>query len=267
MSIRWKVAATVAWTVLLGPRIHRAVAAQVVPAAPVATARDRVTQGDREYAERRGQSALDQYLSALALDPKHYEALWKASRVEVDLAENMAAGSAQDAIMTSARQHAEAAVAVSPNDAEGHFSLARALGRKALSVGTMDRIRYSKLVRNEALEALRIDSTHAGALHVLGMWHAEIRRVNGLARTFARTFLGAGVFSLASWDEAQRLLEASVRHDPNRIVHHLDLAGIYADRGAKDKAAEQYELIARAPVREMNDPLYKAQAAVRLKKQ
>jgi Tfp pilus assembly protein PilF len=91
-------------------------------------------------------------------------------------------------------------------------------------------------------------------------------RVNGFARTFAKTFLGAGVFSLASWDEAQRLLEAAVRNDPMRIVHHLDLGMIYADRGEKEKAAEQFNAIAKEPVREFNDELYKAQAAARLKK-
>ena len=258
MGIRWRVAVTIA-TVLLIPAAGRPVIAQ-------GAAHDRVVLGDREYAERRGQGALDQYVQALSLDPKYYEALWKASRVEVDLAEGMAKGHALDSVLASARQHAEAAVAVNSSDAEGHFSLARALGRKALSVGTTERIKYSKLVRSEALDALKADSVHPGALHVLGMWNAEIMRVNGLARAFARTFLGAGVFSLASWDEAQRLLELSTRRDPDRIVHRLDLGGIYADRGDKKRAAEQYEMIAVAPVREINDPLYKSQAADRLKR-
>ena len=127
------------------------------------------------------------------------------------------------------RVGAEAAVAANPRDAEGHFSLARAIGRKALTVGVRDRIHFAKIVRAEALEALKDDSAHAGALHVLGIWNAEILRVNGLARLFAKSFLGAGVFGLASWGEAQRLLERSVQLDPNRIVHHLDLGAIYAD--------------------------------------
>ena len=139
-------------------------------------------------------------------------------------------------------------------------------GRRALSVGSKERIQFSKIIRAEALAALKADSNHAGALHVLGMWNAEVMRVNGLARVFARTFLGADVFSLASWDEAQRLLEASVQHDPNRIVHRLDLAGIYADRGDKTRARELYTWIASAPLVDPNDDLYKRQAAERAKK-
>ena len=168
--------------------------------------------------------------------------------------------------MAAAQRNAEAAIRIRPQHAEGHFSLARAAGRQALSVGTMDRIRFSKIVRAEALEALKYDSTHAGGLHVLGMWNAEIMRVNGFARTFARTFLGAHIFALANWDEAQRLLESAVSHDPKRIVHRLDLAGIYADRGDKVKAKGMYESIAAAPIVESNDDLYKRQAAERLKR-
>ena len=74
------------------------------------------------------------------------------------------------------------------------------------------------------------------------------------------------MFALANWDDAQRLLEASVQRDPRRIVHRLDLAGIYADRGNSSKARALYEGIAMAPIAEINDELYKRQAAERIRK-
>lgn len=242
-----------------------ALVATAVPAQPRPAAAD-MAAADSAYTRRDVAQALRHYLAAIAADSGNYAALWKASRTEVDLAEAAPRGPGMDSLLTSAQRHAEAAIRVRPADAEGHFALARALGRRALSVGTMDRIRYSKVVRSEALEALKHDSLHAGALHVLGMWHAEVMRVNGLARVFARTFLGAQVFGLANWDEAQRLLEEAVRVDPTRIVHRLDLAGIYADRGERDQARAQYEWIAAAPITEPNDDLYKRQAAERLRR-
>ena len=238
-------------------------------AAPYARAQsvaEHVSQGDAAYAQRHPKDALEHFLKAAALDSMNYEARWKASRTEVDLAEAAPKGKGRDSLMDEAQTNAEAAVHLRPQDAEGHFSLARAMGRKALSVGTMDRIKYSKIVRAEALEALKADSTHPGALHVLGMWNAEVMRVNGFARTIAKTFLGAQIFALANWDDAQRLLETAVRRDPKRIVHRLDLAGIYADRGDKAKAKELYEAIVAAPLVESNDDIYKQQAADRLKK-
>jgi tetratricopeptide (TPR) repeat protein len=225
-----------------------------------------VALGDAAYRERRQKDALEHFEQAIAVDANNYEALWKASRSAVDLAEIAPSQPARDALLAAGQRHAEAAVRAQPADAEGHFSLARAAGRRALSVGVRDRIRFSRIIRDAALAALKIDGTHPGALHVLGMWHAEVMRVNGLSRFIARRFLGADVFGLASWDEAQRLLEASVQHDPHRIIHRLDLAGIYADRGDTTRARELYLWIASAPLVEPNDDLYKRQAAERLRR-
>jgi Tfp pilus assembly protein PilF len=89
--------------------------------------------------------------------------------------------------------------------------------------------------------------------------------LSGLSRMIAKNFLGGKVFGEASWDKAQRYLEDAVAAEPNRITHHLDLAGVYAERNDKDKAIEQYEWIARAPSVDYNDNKYKALAAARLK--
>lgn len=230
------------------------------------TAKEQIALGDRAYAEHKTQGALDSYIKALSFEAKNYEALWKASRVETDLAELAPKGVLRDSLMQAATVHSAAAIGVNPRDAEGHFCAARVAGRKALTLGTRDRIKYARVVREESLNALKADSLHPGALHVLGMWNAEIMRVNGFARAFARAFLGADVFSLASWDEAQRLLELAVKVDPTRLVHRLDLAGIYADRGNKARAREEYEIVVRASLHDVTDPLYKQQAAERLRK-
>jgi tetratricopeptide (TPR) repeat protein len=227
---------------------------------------DLIALGNTAYTAHRQQEALDYFLRAIAADPANYEALWNASRSEIDLAEITTQRSTRDALLAAGHQHAEAAVRVRPGDAEGHFSLARAAGRRALTVGVRERIRYSRIIREAALTALKINSTHAGAMHVLGMWNAEIMRLSGLSRTFARAFLGADALSLASWEDAQRLLELAVQHEPRRIIHRLDLAGIYADRGDKARARELYEWITSAPGGDPNDAMYKRQATEQLKR-
>jgi hypothetical protein len=156
-------------------------------------------------------------------------------------------------------------VAANPGDAEAHFQLARALGRTALSVGVRDRIKYATEVREEALAALRIQPQHAGALHVMGAWNAEVMRLNTVSRLIAKRLLGGNVFDEASWDNAQRFLEQAVAADPNRIVHRLDLGEVYADRHETARAIEQLEWVSRAPVTDYNDPSYKAAAERRLR--
>ena len=53
----------------------------------------------------------------------------------------------RDRLYAVAEQYARRAVEANPNDAEGHFHLARALGRKALSLGKRDQVKYAGDVR------------------------------------------------------------------------------------------------------------------------
>lgn len=249
-------------------RILAVMSALLTAAVPLLaqSAREQIALGDRAYADRRIDAAITAYVTALRAEPKNYEALWKTARSTMDRGVSLSKGEPQDSAFTLAERYATAAVRANPRDAQGHYLLARVMGVRSMGTSVMTRIRYGKVVRAEALEAMRYDSLHPGALHVMGMWNAEVMRVNGASRAFARSFLGADVFALASWAEATRYLERAVAVDGDRIVHHLDLAAVYADQGLTAKAREQYLWITRAPEREPNDAAFKRRAADRLRK-
>ena len=212
----------------------------------------------------RAQAAPTQVTQATA-DTNSYDWLVNAAHSAVDRGEFNPNDEQRTALYKKAEEYARRAVAANPNDAEGHFQLARAIGRNALTMGTRDRIKYAGVVRDEALTALKFNPNHDGALHIMGVWNAEVMRLNGFSRMIAKNFLGGKVFNAASWDSASYYLERAVAASPNRITHHLDLAAVYVDRDQKDKAKEQYEWIARAPLVDYNDTKYKEQAAARLK--
>ncbi len=230
------------------------------------TAVNHVAFGDREYAALNASAALAHYKEAIDANPSNYEALWKAARSAVDLATFDLSGDAQARMFADAELYARRAVAANPNDAEGHFQLARALGKRALSLGAKQKIKYATDVRAHALECLKINPKHAGCLHVMGVWNAEVMRLNGFMRMIAKNLLGGKVFGSASWQEAQRYMEESVANEPNRIVHHLDLAAIYNDRDNKAKARTEYQAVIDLPVADYNDRHYKAEATAALKK-
>lgn len=240
-----------------------AVLPSIAGAQPVA---DHIAAGDREYAALKPTAALPHYEAAIAADAKSYEALWKASRAAVDIGEMESNAETRKQIYRNAEQYARRAVEANPADPEGHFHLARSLGRTALSLGKRDRVKYAGEVRTHALHALERNPKHAGALHVMGMWNAEIMRLSAIQRFAAKNLLGGKIFSEASWKEAVRYMEAAVAAEPERIVHKIDLGEIYEDVGDKAKAREQYEAIGRAAVLDAKDPTYKQQAADRLKK-
>ncbi len=249
----------------VGARVSSAIAFVVLAAAPAPLmsqgAGEHVALGDRDYVALNGQGALRHYEEALKADPNAYDALLKATRAAVDLGEFNDDTKERDRLYTLAEQYARRAVVANAGDAESHFELARALGRKALSVSARERVQYATDVHAQAMEALRLNPTHPGALHVMGMWNYNVMQLNGIARFLARRFLGGKVFDSASWDEAQRYMEESVAHDPLRIVHHLDLARVYAARGSVDRAREQYALATRGTPSDYNDRRYQAEAA------
>ena len=224
------------------------------------SATDHIALGDKEYVAMNAVAALQHYEAAIAADPKNYEALWKASRSAVDLGSFERDDEKRGLYYLHGEQYARRAVAVNPGDPEGHFNLARSLGKNALSQGPKAKIKYATDVRDQALECLKIDPKHAGCLHVMGMWNAEVMRLSGFTRMLAKNVLGGKVFGSANWNDARRYMEQSVANEPDRIVHHLDLAGVYKDIGEKAKAHAEYEAVMKLPNRDVNDRHYKAEA-------
>jgi tetratricopeptide (TPR) repeat protein len=232
----------------------------IAASARAQTSSELIASGDRDYASMNAASALSHYERAAKLDPSSYEASWKASRSAVDIGSYTNDKSRREALFASAEQYARKAVQLNPTDAEGHFSLARALGKTALTQSPRGRIRYATEIRSQALECLRIDPKHGGCLHVMGMWNAEVMRLNSITRMIAKNILGGKAFGSASWKEAVRYMEASVANDPDRIVHYLDLAEVYDDVGEKAKSRAMYEAVIRMPATDVNDRFYKEQA-------
>jgi tetratricopeptide (TPR) repeat protein len=200
-----------------------------------------------------------------AADTTSYAGLVKTAHDLVDRGEFDPSKDEREALYKRAEDYARRAVAANPNDAEGHFELARAIGRRALTMGARDRVKFAGVVHDEAMAALKANPRHAGALHVMGVWNAEVMRLNGFTRMIAKNILGGKTFGEASWDNAQKYLEQAVAIEPNRITHHLDLGAVYADRDDKAKAIEQYETVARLPATDPNDAHYKDEASSRLR--
>src|SRR5205085_2300887 len=89
-------------------------------------------------------------------------------------------------------------------------------------------------------EAIAMDPNNAEAL-----WRANIMRLSGFTRFMAKNLLGGKTFDEANWKDAAGLLERAVMIDPDRIVHRLDLAGVYRDRGETAKARAEYQTALR----------------------
>src|SRR4051812_10928991 len=147
------------------------------------TPAEHVAAGDRDKMDPSGQ--LRHYEAALAEAPNDYEALYKASWAAVDAGLLAPDPAAARALYAKAESYARRAIQLNPQGADGHFAVANALGRTALSLGKRDRVKYATEIREHAMEALRLNPRHDGALHVMGSWNAEIMRLSGVSRFMA----------------------------------------------------------------------------------
>lgn len=209
--------------------------------------------------------ALQQFEAALALDSLDYAANWQAARTLIDLGSatpDKEKSPARDSLYGRALSRARRAVAANPDGADGHFLLAYSLGRVALTKGSKERIRMASEIRTEVLRAIELDPRHDGAYHVWGRWHAEIMRLSGVQRFFAKSFLGAGIFNQASWQGAVDNMEKAVELAPENIYHRLDLARVYVDRKRYADARKQLETIATLPAVAPQDTEHKKEAEV-----
>jgi tetratricopeptide (TPR) repeat protein len=224
------------------------------------TAADHVALGIAANEAHDLKTALQHFQAALDQDSSNYEANWRGAITLLTLGEQIGEqgkSPERDSLYALAERYARRAAVADPSGADGHFALAAAIGRASLSMSKKARIRRASVIRSEALRTLALNPRHDGAYDILGQWNADIMRISGLSRFFAKSFLGAGVFKQASWSQAIYNMEKAVQLDPGRIYHHLQLAEIYADRKRLADADAQLQLVATLPEREVMDSVYK----------
>src|SRR5262245_220311 len=253
-------------------------AAQTTPA-------EHIALGDSARAALRAEESLRHYQAAVEglqhalgrqlrdttpvnpANPLYGEALWKAAREISDVAKQLLGDSLKqrrDSLYSLGRVWAEEAIRADSNLADAHFALALVLGRLSRTRGGKERVRFGRVIYDETQRTIHLDPRHDGAYHILGIWNAEVKRLSGFTRFAAKTFLGAGFMSRASWDSAVVYMERAVQLNPRHVYHRLELASVYLDVDQPAKAREQLAAIAELPDGDPMDPYYKRLAAAAL---
>ena len=239
----------------------------LAPGLRAQTAADEIRLGIEAKRLRDPATALAHFEAAIRSDSQNYEANWRAAEALLDLGKqtpDSVPSPERDSLYARAERRARVAVAADSMGPDGHYVLAAAIGRASLTKSKKERVRRAAEIRAEALRALALDPRHDKADHVLGRWNAEIMRLSGLTRFFAKTFLGGKIFNAASWDSAVVYMDRAVAIDSESIYHHLDLAEILVDRKRYREARVHLNLIATLPVQDVMDPVYQARAAALL---
>uniref|UniRef100_A0A832MJ60 Regulator of microtubule dynamics protein 1 n=1 Tax=Eiseniibacteriota bacterium TaxID=2212470 RepID=A0A832MJ60_UNCEI len=232
-------------------RLALAAACATAPAAPAAA--DDLSRGDAALAAGRWAEALAAYETAYRAQPTRFDVLWRMARAESELGED-AKGEEQRRLVSSAVEHARAAVRVAPDSALGHVWLAVALGRQALKEGPRTRLALAREIKSEADRAIELDARLARAFHVRGAWHRKIAGLSAIERMAAHAVLG-GVPKGASMEHAVEDFRRAVALEPDYVNHRLELGRTYLEMKRYDEArAELERAIALPPTSHPRDP-------------
>lgn len=225
-----------------------------------------LARGDSAYDTFRADDAVRAFAAVLTVDSTHYDANWKAARSLVDVAKQMTGDADsikrhRDSLYTVARDYAERAVRTDSLRPGGHFALALALGQLSRTRGGKDRVRFARIIFDEASRVLAMDSTHDGAHHILGAWHAEVKRLSGIQKFFAKALFGGGFLDRGNWEAAIAHLERAVALRPDYVFHRLELAEVLVDRKRYTEARELLASIPPLPQSDVMDATYQRDAA------
>jgi tetratricopeptide (TPR) repeat protein len=233
------------------------------------TAADHVKAGDDAYAQFEDQKALGHYQDALKLEPQNYEALWKASRACVDIADvitgtDKASAAERQKLYTQGTDYAQKAVAANANDTWGHFQVAAALGKKLLMLGNKEQIDGSKRIKAEIDKAIALDPTNDLAYHALGRWHRRIAEIGGAQRFFGSILYGS--IPKGTFAESEQYLKKAAEMKPGFVDHHLELGITYVSLKKYDLAAQEFQKAIDLPKTTSKDDVLKDQARTELAK-
>jgi tetratricopeptide (TPR) repeat protein len=244
---------------MLSLRHFTAVAALLAAGPVIATpAADLAREALAAEARLETRQALDLYLAAEKERPDDPVILQKIARQYSDLVVDLSTPTEKKASVERALDYARRAVALAPTNAENVLSVAICLGKLGLFSGTRDKVRYSRLMREEAERALALDPGYAWAHHILGRWHHEVAELGTTARLFVRLFYGG--LPDASADAAVRHLQRAVELEPGQLNHHLELGFAYVAARQPAQARAAFAAGLALPSREKHDESAKARA-------
>ena len=121
-------------------------------------------------------------------------------------------------------QASRTALALDSTSAWAHLTTALAQGRLTLHVGTSERIRRSRSVKQHADRALALDSTLAAAYHLRGRWHRQVADLNFLKRALVKGLYGG--LPDASFEQSISNFRRAIDLE-SKPYNHLELAKTY----------------------------------------
>ena len=132
-------------------------------------------------------------------------------------------------------EYAERAIAAHPSRHEGYLGACISKGRLALFCDNRNKVRLAKEAQDSARKALELGPESDIAHHLMGRWHHEMAKINGLVRTLIRIMYGTSL-QTGTREDALKMYRRAIELAPHRLVHHTEAAKVALELGLTDEA-------------------------------
>jgi tetratricopeptide (TPR) repeat protein len=223
-----------------------------------------VKQGDVFDQKYEPDEALDFYLPAEKQEPDNVSLLLRIARQYRHLMQDAARVSEKLKLGAIAKGYAERAVALAPNEAEAHLSVAISHAKMVPILGTKERLEASKKVKASVDKSIALDPKRDQAWHILGCWHQRLADIGALKRAIAMVVYGG--LPAATNEESVKCLQKAIALNPDSPMHHIELGRTYAQMGQTAEARKAIEKGLALPDMAKDDPEMKKMGRETLEK-
>ena len=214
----------------------------------------------------------DHFLEAITIlkglekgDPTNVEILYRISRVESDLVDDLpddAKKKGHDYAVES-MAYAKRAIEADPQSSDAHVAAAIAYGVMTDFVDDRTKMEYSKFIKDEAEKAIELDPKNDYAYLVLARWNFEMTQLNPILKGMAELLYGQ--MPSASQEKALEDFQKAIEIAPNKMIHHFSYGEALAKLGRKEEARAEYQKVLRLPPTCREERGYQQKAASGLK--
>ena len=212
----------------------------------------------------------DHFAEALAIlkeaeknDQSDAEILFRISRVESELIDDLSDEAKKKAYAQDSLTYAEKAIKAAPDSSNAHLAAAIAYGKMTDFVDNRTKMEHSRVLKNEAEKAIELDPRSDDAYLILARWNFEMTELNPVLKGIAQLLYGE--IPPASQEKALEDFQKAIAIAPNRIIHHFYYGQTLEKLGRKDDAKAQYEKVLALSATDKEDRGYQRDAGAALK--
>ncbi len=169
--------------------------------------------------------------------------LCQLTKAYCDLMHQTSSGELQKKLALQALATAQLAVQAAPTNPTAHLCVAVAYVKNFPYAANAQKVIWSRAIKTECETAIALDPRQDVGYYLLGRWEVGVANMNFLVKGLVKLVYGG--LPAASNAEAIQNFKKAIALAPQRIIHHAELAKVYAATGERQLALAEWHICDR----------------------